>query len=192
MKSTPEQPAPDHCAPEHLGWLAFRYVAGEMSPTESASFELLLSDDQDARDAVVRAVELTEAILATQAARSPAPVEVAATARQRWSQQIAWVATTVAACLLIALALNVGSRSDPSATSEDQLAKAWLDQVSDSPVAMSEAASAAPGSPTNGVSDDAELVTTDVPAWMVEAVRSLQSDRSPDADDSDAADEMES
>src|SRR6188768_3316297 len=41
-----------------LDWLAFRYISGEMAVSEAAEFESLLSDDQGARDAVVRAVEL--------------------------------------------------------------------------------------------------------------------------------------
>jgi hypothetical protein len=45
---------------DELDWLAFRYVAGEMSGEEAATFEFRLADDQYAREAVSRAVGLTQ------------------------------------------------------------------------------------------------------------------------------------
>jgi len=45
-------------------WQAFRYVAGEMGPDEAESFEHCLDQDQAAREAVARAVELTGAVAA--------------------------------------------------------------------------------------------------------------------------------
>jgi len=48
---------------EHQGeldWLAFRYVAGEMTAQEASELELRLADDQEAREAVCRAVGLAQ------------------------------------------------------------------------------------------------------------------------------------
>jgi Trp operon repressor len=48
---------------EHQGerdWLAFRYVAGEMTAQEASALELRLADDQEAREAVCRAVGLAQ------------------------------------------------------------------------------------------------------------------------------------
>ena len=48
---------------EHQGeldWLAFRYVAGEMTAREASDLELRLADDQEAREAVCRAVGLAQ------------------------------------------------------------------------------------------------------------------------------------
>src|SRR5262245_34308227 len=47
---------------DELHWLAFRYVAGEMTAAEEESFEQQLADDQEAREAVAQVVELNEAI----------------------------------------------------------------------------------------------------------------------------------
>ena len=53
--------------PEHdvdaLELAAFRFVAGEMLPDEAAGFEKQLASDQPARDAVCRAVALTEKLV---------------------------------------------------------------------------------------------------------------------------------
>ena len=53
----------DASSPEaDLDWLAWRYVAREMAEQEQSSFETRLADDQQAREAVDRAVELHEAV----------------------------------------------------------------------------------------------------------------------------------
>jgi hypothetical protein len=43
-------------------WLAFRYIAGELSDEDFASFEFELETSQLAREAVARAIELSQAI----------------------------------------------------------------------------------------------------------------------------------
>ena len=52
----------DHSETPDLLWNAFRYVADEMSADEQDDFEQQLADDQSAREAVVRAVQLTQAV----------------------------------------------------------------------------------------------------------------------------------
>ena len=52
-------------------WLAFRYVAGELAPDEAESFEHCLDQDQEAREAVARAVELTGAVAALRPESTP-------------------------------------------------------------------------------------------------------------------------
>ena len=47
---------------EDLDLLAFRYIAGELTPAESEAFEQRLADDQAAREAVARAVDLAQAV----------------------------------------------------------------------------------------------------------------------------------
>lgn len=168
-----------------LDWLAFRYIAGEMAANEAAQFESLLSDDQGARDAVVRAVELSQAILATQSSGQPQPIGLLSAVSHGWMQQATWISTSVAALLLVALALNFGSRPTSHHSDSDDLASAWVAGTAD--LAVSESAASA-----NGVlGDDTEFVTTDTPAWMLEAVRSLHGEGSPESDDP-SDDEMES
>jgi len=165
-----------------LDWLAFRYISGEMAASEAAQFESLLADDQVARDAVVRAVELTQTIVAVQtASMSPSPAMP-----QSWTQNITWISTSVAALLLVTLALNF-SRPSPSTTSDDDnVASIWArssDAVNEPTLN---------GTVLNGtVADEEEFVTADPPNWMLEAVRSLHGEGSPESDDS-SDEEMES
>lgn len=169
-----------------LDWLAFRYISGEMAVSEADQFESLLSDDQGARDAVVRAVELSQAIVAAQpsdqTSGQPPSIGLLSAVSSGWMKQLTWISTSVAALLVIALALNFGSRPSRPADSDD-LAEAWV-QFERSPE-PEEAGS------ENNSTAEAEFVTTDTPAWMLEAVRSLHGDGTPEADDL-GDDEMES
>ncbi len=46
--------------PDELEFAAFRFIAGEMNADEATDFERLLADEQSVRDAVCRAVAVTE------------------------------------------------------------------------------------------------------------------------------------
>ena len=178
----PGQPETESRATD-LDWLAFRYISGEMAASEADQFESLLADDQAARDAVVRAVELSQAVLATQSMPQSEPIGLLSAVSQGWMQQVTWISTSVAALLLVALALNFGQRPTPRQSDSDDLASAWLDRTADASVSETSG---------NGVlGDETEFVTTDTPAWMLEAVRSLHGDGSPESDDA-SDDEMES
>ena len=57
-----------------LFWQAFRYVGDEMTPAEASEFEAELADQQTAREAVARVVELSQLVLA--AAPEESPIEI--------------------------------------------------------------------------------------------------------------------
>lgn len=87
-------------------WLAFRYVADELTAEEASTFELRLAEDQAAREAVAQAVELSAAVKLAigETIQSPEPVVCVAEARGFWSQKAwlqpaAWMAVGAAACL---------------------------------------------------------------------------------------------
>jgi hypothetical protein len=86
---------------DELDWLAFCYIAGEMSRDETAAFEQRLADEQEAREAVARAVELTRAIAAAKAARPTVPASVSAVPRRRYRavRRWFWAAVATAASL---------------------------------------------------------------------------------------------
>jgi ferric-dicitrate binding protein FerR (iron transport regulator) len=91
-------------------WLAFRYVAGEMTVEEAAEFECLLSENQPAREAVAAAVQLSQAVeLAARNAR-PDRQEVVPAPRGRrvltWRQRLIWASIGAAASLLVAWGLQ--------------------------------------------------------------------------------------
>ena len=161
-----------------LDWLAFRYISGEMTVSETDQFESLLADDQAAREAVVRAVELTQAIVAVQSAStSPSPAMP-----HSWTHHITWISTSVAALLLVTLALNFNSRTKLATNDSADIANAWLERSTD-PVSELTTANGA-------VADEEEFVTADPPTWMLEAVRSLHGDDAPDGDET-SDEEME-
>lgn len=82
---------------DELHWLAFRYVAGELTADEESRFEERLADDQAAREAVEEVAELSDAIRMT--------VDDFPTLPQRRSliRRVSWVAATLAGLLLVAL-----------------------------------------------------------------------------------------
>ena len=168
-----------------LDWLAFRYISGEMDASETEQFESLLADDQAARDAVVRAVELSQTILAAQSVGSTSCLRIDArqSVSQPWLQHITWISSSVAALLLIALALNFNRPSSPPSSESDNVASIWAER-------STEPATDPPALNGSG-SDEEEFVIADPPNWMLEAVRSLHGDDSTESDDS-SDDEMES
>lgn len=91
--------------PSHddLDWLAFRYVAAEMSPDEAAQFEERLGEDQECREAVARAVELAEAVTVVSADRVVdtgfAGAAAVRSARSTWWTRAGWIGLGAAAAL---------------------------------------------------------------------------------------------
>ena len=64
-------------ASDDLDWLAFCYIADEMTEVEEREFELRMEHDQSVRDAVVRAQELVELTYGSfDSLRSTAPVHL--------------------------------------------------------------------------------------------------------------------
>jgi anti-sigma factor RsiW len=88
---------------DKLNWLAFRYVANELDAAEASNFELLLTTDQAAREAVASAVAQTIQIRQALAGA----VVVAATAqRSTWSRKTNRVTlVAVGSCLALLLAV---------------------------------------------------------------------------------------
>lgn len=89
-----------------LAWLAYRYVADELTAEEASTFELRLAEDQTAREAVAQAVELSSAVKVAlhDSAIEPEPAVCTVEARGFWSQKTwlqpaAWMAVGAAACL---------------------------------------------------------------------------------------------
>src|SRR5688500_9090345 len=108
-----------------LQWLAFQYIAGELSEGDMAEFEARLGSDQVAREAVAEAVELAElTALAENRSGEVLTVPVANTSKSTWSQ-FAWMACGAALCLLVVLfvqpmgLMNLVSVTDPNQSSGD-------------------------------------------------------------------------
>src|SRR6266850_973110 len=114
-----------------LDWLAFCYAADELSPAEAEQFEARLADDQAAREALARAVELTHAVAAAEA-QSGDFVTLAARSSTNWNTRLSWMAIGGLASLLLALLWSgvvgptwTAAQRRFSAASQHELALAW-------------------------------------------------------------------
>src|SRR5437763_10961919 len=85
-----------------LDWLAFCYAAGELGSAEAELFEARLADDQAAREALARAVELTQTVAAaeTQCGDQVLP---AGRTNLDWNRRLSWMAVGGLAALLLAM-----------------------------------------------------------------------------------------
>jgi anti-sigma-K factor RskA len=87
-----------------LDWLAFQYVAGELSAIECEAFELRLADDQAAREAVARAVDLSGALASARSVITQ-PVSQFPGVSLRWRRLAA--AACVAALVILGVSLRL-------------------------------------------------------------------------------------
>jgi hypothetical protein len=180
---------------DELDWLAFRYVAGELSEEEVASFEARLADDVAACEAVAAMSELS---IGTQVALLSEKLEPARRVEYPGSLTVrirSWIAVGSTAVALGWLFLLLGNRSD-RATVETSAS-----------VAQTEAQSAADliarwsRSEETEFSDELPDITPlelsaadnserpDIPGWMIAAV-SLESTESPPDDRPDMPSDM--
>ncbi|MFQ5731265.1 MAG: hypothetical protein ACE5KM_04840, partial [Planctomycetaceae bacterium] len=99
---------------DDLEWTAFRYVANELSAEEAAAFEQRLADDQAAREAVARCVEMTHAVVALAEAEEAhvlATPSAAGSRRGVWSV-VACVAAVAAVCSAFWIGMRYSNRHD--------------------------------------------------------------------------------
>jgi len=162
---------------DELAWLAFRYVAGELSAAEVGQFEERMAIDQAARESLAQSVELYHAIAAAESSVVTAVAEppmVSLPTRDR-SQHLAWlVAGVSAAAVLLMAGWNAGwfDSASPLAAHKNivnvtpALAVAWTEMQADAIAGDDE------------LSDDElaslheeELgISTEAPSWMTAAV----------------------
>jgi len=169
-----------------LEWTAFCYVSGELGPAEAEQFELRLADDQEAREALARAVELTQIVAA---AESTCGDSVAPTDRKTasWTTRLSWMAIGGLAALVLAMVWSGGLSqftTDPETARNSgengALASAWsafrkeLRETSD--VGPLHPLTAAVFEDEDDQPTTDELVVADAPAWMTIAIEGLASE----------------
>lgn len=169
---------------QKLEWLAFCYVADELSPAERAAFEKRLVDDQAAREAVALAVELS---LATELVFSEDATIVAAQKQlQVASPKRGWWSVALACGGLLALIVinKLAWQPGENHTQSRDLAIAWSETRAAYPTsAMVESREEATDEATETVTfvDDALLGPDGeiaLPTWMIAAVSEAQSNMS--------------
>lgn len=169
---------------DELAWLAFQYVAGELSVADADLFEERLADDQTAREAVAEAVALFHTVCAAEAAQPLQAVSRGAGSR-RITRTIVWrTALAISAAVLLALTVNLNPfNSETSPATQDlaavtpALADAWStvrrDFVNDEQTANSVAANLVLTDAELALAEDDLAISTDAPSWMTAAVLSL-------------------
>ncbi len=155
-------------------WLAFRYIAGELTGEELASFEAELETSQIAREAVARAVDLSQTIAMAESHQVEL-VEAASriAGRKSWIYGIGWIGASAAAAS-VAGAVWWNMQGPKAGTSE--LAESWTLTRSVEPIlpVHDEPVESGP------VIDSAE--TEVAPSWMTAGVISLSGGKVEDGD----------
>jgi anti-sigma-K factor RskA len=161
-----------------LDFLAFQYVSNELSDAERIAFEERLLDDQAAREAVARGVELTLAVLVATRER----LRASSGRRGWWSVALA---ATALACL-IALSLSIEKAKQRPTTppgASAALAIAWSETRSEWPTS----AVAALDDDTRDALDECWRERDfALPTWMLAAVSQGAADMSESGMETDA------
>ncbi len=152
-----------------LDWLAFCYLAEELSVEDRIAFESRLEHDQLAREALARAVELS---LATRHVFADDAVRIAQRdALNTKSPSRGWYSVALACGGLLALVVmnNVVWQAGQPASDVDELALAWSETRTTFPT------SAAVTEEREAGESDADLLIAEdesvaLPTWMLAAV----------------------
>lgn len=198
-----EQEPENQSEVDELNWLAFRYVSGEFDESDVSDFEQRLGTSQSAREAVVRAVRLSDAVASAydQNLVDCRPSEVTTgVASETGMARIARRLSITAAAVAIVATCWLIQRNDSDSISQDyvhvespgdmpagvpaipavasDLVRFWADTESDeSRVAVQ---SASP------VAREISETTTDVPDWLIAALLSANEtggfERTPEVD----------
>jgi len=170
-----------------LEWTAFCYASGELNPAEAEQFELRLADDQEAREALARAVELTQVVAAAESTCGDLTAPAARKQKTSWTTRLSWMAIGGLAALVLAMVwsgglaqFGNGPENAGISSVNDALASAW----SATRIELGESSDVGPLHPlTAAISDDDddqpatdELVVVDAPAWMTIAIEGLASE----------------
>jgi anti-sigma-K factor RskA len=158
--------------PDSLEWLAFCYLTGEMTAHESAAFEERLAEDQSAREALARGVELVQSVAIAEARGTAAAVPLPL-AHASWSRPLAWMSFGAVAALALAAAwlqfdrLTNGPAAPPSLP--EGLAAAWS-QTRDSVRDIVRVEPVADDGAESDLSMHEPLANDRLPSWIKEAV----------------------
>jgi hypothetical protein len=186
-----------HECHNELDWAAFCYLAGEMSPAETEQFEARLADEQPAREALARAVELTQVVAAAESTEHA--LVVPESNQSNWMTRLSWMAVGGLASAALAMLWSGGHFSAaPSAESEQiaaentELAAFWAETREQ----LRTASEIGPLHPRTFASADADEDSTvaalagdpagnsflmaDAPSWMTAAVEGLASEMDQD------------
>jgi len=105
----------DWTSQNELEWTAFQYISNDLGEEGAREFEQRLADDQQAREAVTRCVQIAHAVISLEEARlTPARTNAVSSAPQCRRQQVWAVLGSVAALLAICAAFWIGTQQAPT------------------------------------------------------------------------------
>lgn len=171
-----------------LDWLAFQYVAGELNTDAAEAFELRLADEQPAREAVARAIELTQLVAAAESQVGAEEYKASAgeyvvTAEKRavaWGSRLTWMAIGGLLSLLVAVLVSngrFGAQLPAENNVSGELATAWYQTRQEltaseeiGPLHPLSAAMLDDDEPADIAYGDEPWLSIDTPTWMTAAV----------------------
>lgn len=174
--------------PADLDWIAFQYLSNELSEQESESFETLLAERQDAREALAAATQLIaglkmlEPVPALSVPVTAASQTVSRTRTTVFSRIQQWALISCAAALLLAATfllnrpadhdttLTRRAQTEPSQEDLKHVLNLWSESAEDSSVSIV----FNPGFEANDLLDQpnalAENQSLEIPDWLYTAV----------------------
>jgi len=178
-----------------LDWQAFAYWSNELSAADRARFEARLEDEQEAREALARVVELSYAVAAAESLTvSPARCQPS----HQSPRFVAWSVGFAATALGLLLGLAIGqwpaslpsvneSASHPAEDVNPDLASAWSDirrswDELSTPQSMraSDQFAETSDSIEHPIASDWESGELETPSWMTAAVLSQAAEIEPE------------
>lgn len=185
-------------AQDELLLLAFRYLAGELSATESEGFETRLADDEAAQQALADVVQVSVALGAGTGTKTPTCVPVVAVRSIR-RRQIA-AAALAGGTIACGLFLLTGGWNTPPAGPGTAASDVTPRQARSMVALWNELQFDEPERPLaeeqlSSLSSDDEADPALVPDWMLAAVAGLEPDalpeKAPDSQPGDATPELD-
>jgi hypothetical protein len=187
MKNHSMNATPDN-DPVDLDWVAFQYLSNELSEQESEAFELLLSERQEAREALATATQLLAGLKTLEpvpAVNSSATRTTQATLNARStlvSRPQQWALISCAAVLLVTVTFLLTrpaaddtpgttlAQTEPSQEDLEHVLDLWSESAEDSSITVALTPSAESIEFIDQPNALAENQSLDIPEWLYTAV----------------------
>lgn len=168
--------------PEDLDWIAFQYVANELSEQDAASFEAQLADQQAAREALATATQLLAGLKSLET--SPQGITAGPSQPVRsitLSKTRQWSLVSLAALLLIAVTFVLNqpthkttpatlAQTEPSQEDLEDVLNLWTESSEENGITVALAPDLEPIDLLDSPNSLAENHSIEIPDWLYTAV----------------------
>ncbi|WP_339728033.1 hypothetical protein [uncultured Gimesia sp.] len=174
--------------PVDLDWTAFQYLSNELSEQESEAFETLLSEHQDAREALATATQLIAGLKTLESVPALNPqttITTQAAPRTRttvFSRTQQWALVSCAAALLLAVTFLLNrpavhdtpitklAQTEPTQEDLEHVLNLWSESAEDSSLLVALNSGAEPIDFVDQPNALAENHSLEIPEWLYTAV----------------------